>query len=282
MTDTAEQDSGGIRKSTVDSYSSRGALAYEDPMNKNFLYGDITVRFIEQIQFHPGERRILDIGCGTGFIFDELGDRFERDDLEGIGVEPAEGMLEIAREKYRDLPRYSYLGGSFEDLPLDDRSVDKIVSTLALHWVKSLEVAGHEMRRVLRDDGSLDILMIAREDGAKFKRAIVNALKKHLSFAQIMRTAVLVQRVTPANVTETFGPIFEGFDLNVVEHRAVVYGTFDEHMKWWKARSSPVIAEVEDRNAFMEDLRTELEKTSTPDGIPFDTAYLYITAKGAK
>jgi hypothetical protein len=50
-------------------------------------------------------------------------------------------------------------------------------------------------------------------------------------------------------------------------------------MKWWKARSTPVIAEVEDKEAFMNDLRVELEKMTTPDGIPFDTAYLYITAK---
>ena len=33
--------------------------------------------------------------------------------------------------------------------------------------------------------------MIAKDDGARFKRAIVAALRKHLSFSQIMTTAAL-------------------------------------------------------------------------------------------
>ena len=43
---TSDSDHASIRKSTVTSYSASGAKEYEDPMNKNFLYGDITVRFI--------------------------------------------------------------------------------------------------------------------------------------------------------------------------------------------------------------------------------------------
>jgi ubiquinone/menaquinone biosynthesis C-methylase UbiE len=53
---------------------------------------------------------------------------------------------------------------------MEPKSADKIISTLALHWVKSLDAAAMELRRVLMDDGSLDILMIARDDGATFKR----------------------------------------------------------------------------------------------------------------
>jgi len=41
--------------------------------------------------------------------------------------------------------------------------------------VTPLEVAAKEMRRVLKDDGQIDILMIARDDGAKFNKYIVTA-----------------------------------------------------------------------------------------------------------
>ena len=133
-------------------------------MNKNFLYGDITVRFLEKISFQPEDRDILDIGCGTGFVFDEFYDKFRETDMRGTGIEPAEGMLKIAIEKYQNEEMFSFDAGSFEKIPLDDKSQDKIISTLALHWVKSLEVAAAEMRRVLRDTGSLDILMIAKDD----------------------------------------------------------------------------------------------------------------------
>ena len=199
--------------------------------------------------------------------------------MQGIGIEPADGMRDIAAEKYGDNPAYTIDAGSFESLPVGDRTVDKIVSTLALHWVKSLDVAAAEMRRVLKDTGSLDILMIAKDDGQHFKRAIVNALRNHLTFAQIMDTAALVQRATPEDIKAAFSPFDDCFKVDVVKHTDTVFGSFDEHMKWWKARSTPVIAEVEDKDRFMIDLQAELEMIATDQGIPFDSACYWITAK---
>lgn len=270
------------RQSTVRSYSERGAKAYEDPMNKNFLYGEITRRFLKQVEFQPDDKVILDVGCGTGFVFDELSREFQSRGMQGIGIEPAAGMLEIARRKYADDSPFTVFEGSFERIPLENRSVDKIISTLALHWVKSLEVAAKEMRRVLKNTGSLDILMIAKADGAQFKKAIVAAQRKHLTFAQIMTTATLVQRVTPKECHAAFHPFHDDFHVQVEMFTDVVYGSFDDHMKWWKARSSPVIAEIEDKDRFMDDLREELEKIGSEKGIPFDTAYLWITGRSKK
>ncbi|MBI2567774.1 MAG: class I SAM-dependent methyltransferase [Candidatus Schekmanbacteria bacterium] len=263
-------------ETTVQSYSEKGSLSYEDPANKNFLYGDITVRFIKNIIFPPKDRVVLDLGCGTGFVFDETYQLFHDRGIRGIGVEPADGMRQIAMTKYRDDHSYSFLAGSFEHIPLPDRSVDHIVSTLALHWVESLSVAAAEMRRVLNPGGNADLLMIARDDGARFKKAIVAALRRHLTFGQIMATATLVQRVTPAQVKEAFAPFVGSFDVDVHRFDEVVYGRFADHMKWWQARSSPVIAEVRDKKQFMQDLREELEAIRIDRGIPFDASYLWI------
>ena len=267
------------RASTVESYSAKGSTVYDDPMNQNFLYGKITMEFLDHLEFSPKEKVVLDLGCGTGFIFEYFCSKFKTLDLQGIGVEPAKGMLDIAIEKHKKEKKFSYREGSFENIPLKDDSVDKIVSTLALHWVKSLSVAAQEMRRVLRDDGNLNILMIAKDDGEQFKKAIVNALRKHLTFSQIMDTAVLVQRASPKQVKKAFAPYFEGFDIQVDKFTNVVYGSFEEHMKWWKARSSPVIAEVNNKDKFMKDLQVELEQIRTTDGIPFDAAYLWIKVR---
>ena len=155
-----------------------------------------------------------------------------------------------------------------------------IISTLALHWVKSLEVAAAEMNRVLRDGGRLRILMIEKDDGAKFKKAIVAALKHHLSFKQIMQTATLVQRVNEAQLLTQFAPLAGRFDIRTRNVRKVVYGSFDDHMKWWTARSAPVILEVADKVGFMVDLRRELEATQMDQGIPFDASFLWIEADG--
>ena len=270
------------RASTVNSYSAKGSTVYDDPMNKNFLYGQITMEFLDSLEFLPTEKTILDLGCGTGFIFEYLYSIFQNMNIEGIGVEPARGMLDMAIEKHKNEKKISYHEGSFENIPLEDSSVDKIVSTLALHWVKSLPVAAQEMRRVLRDEGNLNILMIAKDDGEKFKKGIVNALRKHLTFAQIMDTAVLVQRASPKQVKEAFAPSFEGFDIQVEKFTKTVYGSFKEHMKWWEARSSPVIAEVKNKNVFMKDLQVEMEKIRIDEGIPFDAAYIWIKIRSNK
>ena len=270
------------RQTTVRSYSERGAKAYEDPMNKNFLYGDITRHFLQQVEFQSTDKLVLDIGCGTGFVFDELSGAFLSRKMQGIGIEPAAGMLEIARRKYGGDSPFTVFEGSFENIPLENNSVDKIISTLALHWVSSLEDAAQEMCRVLKKTGSLDIFMIAKDDGAQFKKAIVAAQRKHLSFAQIMTTATLVQRVTPKECHAAFHAFHDDFDLQIEMFTDVVYGSFDDHMKWWKARSTPVIAEIEDKDLFMSDLCEELEKIGSDKGIPFDTAYLWITGRSKK
>jgi ubiquinone/menaquinone biosynthesis C-methylase UbiE len=270
------------KRPTIQSYSSVGAENYEDPQNKNFLYGAVTAEFINSIEVADDVKTVLDIGCGTGFVFDEKFEEMTSRRIHGIGVEPAKGMLDIARKKYREHELFDWREGTFENLPLPDKSVEKITSTLALHWVESLSVAAKEMSRVLRPNGSMDILMIAKDDGANFKRAIVEALKKHLSFKQIMATALLVQRATTKDVHAAFGPHFPGFEIDVTQHKRIVYGTFEEHMKWWTARSTPVIAEVEDVDQFMRDLRTEMESKAESKGIPFDAAFLYIRLKSGR
>ncbi len=269
-----------MNQRTVSSYSARGSKVYEDPKNLTFLYGAITREFYRQVEFYPDDRIVLDLGCGTGFGFEALRETFEERPMQGIGIEPAQGMLDVAIEKFQGCPWASFKIGSFENIPLPDNSVDKIVSSLALHWVKSMDIAVAEMKRVLKPGGSMFILMIGRDDGAVFKQAIVKAQKKHLTFAQIMKTATLVQRLTGKKLEEKFSPFADDFQIRVDSFNDGVFGSFEDHMKWWTARSSPVIAEVDDKERFMQDLGEELEKMKSARGICFDTHYLWLRAKG--
>jgi len=267
-------------ENTVQSYSKMGAREYDDPMNLDFLYGGVTKKFLKNVPFSTANARVLDIGCGTGFGFDILTSKFDTLDMSGIGIEPAEGMLELAHKKWGEGSRFEFLKGSFENIPLGDLSIDRIISTLALHWVKDFDIAVQEMRRVLKDDGRIDILMIAKDDGANFKKAIVDTQKQHLSFRQIMKSAVLVQRLTAEPAAKTLQRHFGGFKVDVTEHRETVYGTFEEHMRWWKARSTPVISEVKDKEQFFIDLRVAMERRANGKRIPFDAAFLFITVTG--
>ena len=115
-------------KTTVNSYSSTCANFYDDLQNKNFVYGQLTIDFLNQISISPSEKVIFDVGCGTGFGFDVLRSVFEQEDKTGIGIEPAEGMLHLAIQKFRGNDRFSFMNGSFEDISLEDKSADKIIS----------------------------------------------------------------------------------------------------------------------------------------------------------
>jgi ubiquinone/menaquinone biosynthesis C-methylase UbiE len=263
---------------TVSAYSRFGAQEYEDPANRQFLYGAMTVEFLNTISLRPDDRVVVDLGAGTGFVFEELGDQFRGGNRKGVGIEPAAGMRAIAEEKFAGDKAFSIRAGSFEQIPMPDHSADTIISTLALHWVKALPPAAAEMDRVLRDDGRLRVLMIEKSDGAEFKKAIVRALRRHLSFKQIMKTATLVQRVDENDVIAELAALAPRFDIRARTVRRLVHGTFEQHMKWWTARSAPVIHEVEDKPQFMDDLRREMEATETADGIPFDASFLWIEA----
>ena len=63
---------------------------------------------------------------------------YKNQNVNFYGIDPAKGMLEIANNKIKD-KRIKFKEGSFEKIPLKNNSVDKIISTLALHWVTSID-----------------------------------------------------------------------------------------------------------------------------------------------
>jgi len=274
-----------LKKATVSNYSSRNANHYDDPMNKNFVYGEMTVNFVNQINFEDKDKVVADIGCGTGFAYDILYEKIKNDNRKFIGVEPANGMLNLAINKFKSNAIFSFYDGTFAKIPLEDNSVDKIISTLALHWVPSLDDSVKEMKRVLKPNGAIDIMMTAKDDGEGFKKPIIAAMQKHLSFKQIMKASTLSQRVSLTHMQRYFSKEFDlenDYTLTIENKKKVLYGTFDQHMKWWKARSEQIISEVENKNQFMSDLKETLETIRTDQGIPFDLSILYIKLKGKK
>jgi SAM-dependent methyltransferase len=98
----------------------------------------------------PAGAKVVDVGAGTGKLTRAL----VGFGLEVVAVEPIDGMRErLARE----LPEVRAVAGTAEALPVDDASVDGVVSGEAFHWFDP-DRAPREMARVLRPDGVLAIL----------------------------------------------------------------------------------------------------------------------------
>ncbi len=80
----------------------------------------------------PAPRRILDVGCGTGYLLRQLATRCPQAEL--AGVDPAPAMIEAARAADAG-GRLQLRPGTAEDLPWPADTFDLVVSTTSFdHW----------------------------------------------------------------------------------------------------------------------------------------------------
>jgi len=101
----------------------------------------------------PAPRRILDVGCGTGYLLGRLAARTPgAETLAGIDAAPA--MIGVARDAAAD-DRLCFVVGTAERLPWPAATFDLVVSTTSFdHWAD--QRAGlAECARVLAPGGCL-------------------------------------------------------------------------------------------------------------------------------
>jgi SAM-dependent methyltransferase len=99
----------------------------------------------------PAGRRWLDVGCGTGALCAAIVDCCSPSSV--AGVEPSEGFLKTAKENLAG--RAALHQGSANAIPLDDASVDVVVSGLVLNFVPDQRAALFEMTRVTGKGGTI-------------------------------------------------------------------------------------------------------------------------------
>jgi ubiquinone/menaquinone biosynthesis C-methylase UbiE len=103
---------------------------------------------------------LLDIGCGPGYLTAAIIRRYPA--LAVMGMDISEDMLKLAAQ---NLPagKVKLLRGDAAALPLEDSSVDFIVSSAALHHWENAPSAFREIYRVLRASGRFLIMDIRRD-----------------------------------------------------------------------------------------------------------------------
>lgn len=106
--------------------------------------------FLSWLAIPPG-RSWLDVGCGTGALCGAILDLCAP--VAVTGVEPSAGFLATARANLEGRARLHL--GSATAIPLDDASVDVVVSGLVLNFVPDHRAALVEMKRVTRKGGAL-------------------------------------------------------------------------------------------------------------------------------
>jgi ubiquinone/menaquinone biosynthesis C-methylase UbiE len=112
--------------------------------------------------------RVLEIGIGSGLNLPFYADAA----MPIIGLDPSAKLLAMARA---DHPRTAMrsvelIEGSAETIPLEDKSVDTVVTTWTLCTVPDVRTALHEMRRVLKPSGELLFVEHGRSPDEKVRR----------------------------------------------------------------------------------------------------------------
>lgn len=131
----------------------RRARRYDDGW-RGKMHHDISLKTADlACTVSLGPRRILDVGCGTGFLLRVLSHSLP-DALDLAGIDPVEEMVAQGRA-LTEAERIGYEVGVAEHLPFESHTFDLVVSTTSFdHWKDQLEGL-RECHRVLTTSGTL-------------------------------------------------------------------------------------------------------------------------------
>ncbi len=98
---------------------------------------------------------VVDLGCGTGFLIEELLRLSSCSGVQFHAVDIALPMLIKARNKLTRSSQIHYIGADLEALPLAGQTIDLAMSNLAFQWCGDLSKAFFEIKRILKPGGRL-------------------------------------------------------------------------------------------------------------------------------
>ena len=120
-------------------------VAYDAFMGR--YSGPLAVEFVSTAALDSG-LLALDVGCGPGALTGVLVDRLGADAVSAC--DPSPPFVDECAARH---PNVDVRLGRAEALPFDDRSFDRVLAQLVLHFVSGPEQAALELRRVLRPGG---------------------------------------------------------------------------------------------------------------------------------
>ena len=92
--------------------------------------------------------KLLDIGCGTGWLINSLA---KQRSAQYFGLDISENMLQRAKDK--NIPNATFVIGSSDDLPYEDEMFDIVTCVQSFHHYPDSKKAMQEAYRVLKKGG---------------------------------------------------------------------------------------------------------------------------------
>lgn len=111
-------------------------------------YGKISCENIYNFLKDKEYQKLLDIGCGTGFLIDMLSNNYN---AEFTGLDLSSEMIKQARNK--NIKNATFVEGRSDDIPFEDNSFNVVTCSQSFHHYPETDKPMQEARRVLKQGG---------------------------------------------------------------------------------------------------------------------------------
>ncbi len=116
----------------------------------------IVLPMLALMDLQPSER-LLDAGCGAGWLCRMLAERFPQGEF--LGIDSADEMVQRARRAAAHLPNVSFEVGGVDKIPAPDAHFTKVISVESAYYWPDPAQGVREIFRVLAPGGSAWILI---------------------------------------------------------------------------------------------------------------------------
>jgi arsenite methyltransferase len=151
-------------------------------LNRTYTAPEIALqrtRTLDALKLNKGER-VLDIGCGTGFLSYEIAERVGENG-NVIAFDLKQEMIDATAERCAELDQVKEFLGDVTAISQESSSFDAITCAQVLLYVSEIDTALNEIHRVLKPGGRAAILetdwqgLVIASEFPELSRTIVDA-----------------------------------------------------------------------------------------------------------
>jgi ubiquinone/menaquinone biosynthesis C-methylase UbiE len=147
-------------------FDAPSAAAYDQFSHSTFFRAE-RLRFMRELGKFKPSGSLLDIGCGPGYLLNAIAKRYPALSLSGLDI--SQDMLDLARINLG--PGVNLIQADAASIPLQDGSIDFVVSSGSLHHWGDAPAVVKEMRRILAPGGRFLIMDLRRDTPAVLRFA---------------------------------------------------------------------------------------------------------------